>query len=82
MVIKNLTLEQRVEIDEELMHFYFKNGVDLNNTVGAPIPLRIALKAVRYAVDEIPEDISNEELIKLFAKVQEKAHLSEIEKKS
>lgn len=85
MVIKPLTIEQRVEIDDELSAYYYKLGVDTSNikeVLNAPPSLKIALKAVKYACDPLPEDLDNAKLIELFVEVQNKSHLSDEQKKS
>lgn len=78
-----LTVQQRVEIDDEISAYYFKLGVNTSDpkaVAGAPFSLSIAYKAIKYAVGEI--DLSNLEIIELFNQIYDASHLTELEKKS
>ena len=77
-------MEQRIEIDEDLMVYYHKIGVDISNAeqvTKAPPPLKIAYKAVKFIHGTVP-DMSNEELMEEFVKIQNASHISDTQKKS
>lgn len=83
--IKSLTLPQRVEIDDLLQEYYFKLGVNtsvVKEITAAPVSFRIALRSVQYGLKEVPDTLTNLELIELQTEIQNLSHLNETEKKS
>ena len=73
--VKPLTIDQRVEIDDEWNIF-------MSKMTKPEISYAVALKAIRYAVRDVPGDLSNLEIVELFNKIFELSHTPEIEKKS
>ena len=82
--IKALNIDQRVEIDDDISEYYFKLGVDFSKPdeiARATIPLKVALKACRYAgIDN--DDLTTLELVELLTEINNISHLSETQKKS
>jgi len=72
---KPLTIDQRVEIDDEWNIFMAK-------MTKPEISYAVALKAIRYAVRSVPDDLSNIEIVELFNAIFELSHTGDVEKKS
>jgi len=78
--IKPLTMDQRLEIDEAVQLFFYQAGK--SDSEVKPFPYRTAMKAIRYSAEEVPEDLSNQEIAELYNAIFDISHKSEIEKKS
>jgi len=73
--IKPLTIDQRVEVDDDW-------NVFMSKMTKPGISYAVALKAIRYACPGIPDDLTNIEIVELFNEIFALSHTPEIEKKS
>lgn len=82
--VEPLTVRQRAKIDDRVTQYYFDLNIDYsdeNQVARAPFSYDIALDAIEM-ISEIPEDITNLEIMEWFNLIYEKSHTSDLQKKS
>ena len=73
--VKALTLDQRLEVDDAMNIF-------MSNMAKPTISYSVALKGIRYSCKDVPDDLSNLEIVELYNNIFEISHLDATEKKS